>query len=217
MVYAPGTLETDPKKQNMALQQQASAIKTATTDIATNTADIASLQAASSDYVVGPASATNNGFAVFDGATGKLIKNHAATVALGSEVSGTLPVANGGTNYTGGAWTAWTPTVTPTSGSFTTVSASGSYLSIGKIVFFSVSITLTNIGTGTGKVNLPLPVGNAAQNFVLPCIEVGATGKTGTLRGVSGSGTGVIQAYDNSTSLMVNGYVIVVSGSYEST
>jgi hypothetical protein len=38
--------------------------------------------------VVGPASATNNGFAVFDGTTGKLIKDHAATVAIGSEVSG---------------------------------------------------------------------------------------------------------------------------------
>lgn len=41
MVYAPGTLETDPKKQNMALQQQASSIKTNTTNIATNTANIA--------------------------------------------------------------------------------------------------------------------------------------------------------------------------------
>src|ERR1700743_2562665 len=28
MVYSPGTLETDPKKQNMALQQQAGAIAT---------------------------------------------------------------------------------------------------------------------------------------------------------------------------------------------
>lgn len=45
MVYAPGTLETDPKKQNMALQQQASAIKTVTADTATNTANIAALQA----------------------------------------------------------------------------------------------------------------------------------------------------------------------------
>lgn len=33
MVYAPGTLETDPKKQNMALQQQAKVISSATDDI----------------------------------------------------------------------------------------------------------------------------------------------------------------------------------------
>jgi hypothetical protein len=43
MVYAPGTLETDPKKQNMALQQQASAIKTATADITALQAAIAAL------------------------------------------------------------------------------------------------------------------------------------------------------------------------------
>lgn len=44
--------------------------------------------------VVGPAASTNNGFAVFDGITGKLLKDHAATIALGSEVSGDLPFAN---------------------------------------------------------------------------------------------------------------------------
>jgi hypothetical protein len=44
--------------------------------------------------VVGPASATNNGFTVYDGTTGKLVKDHAATIALGSEVSGDLPFAN---------------------------------------------------------------------------------------------------------------------------
>lgn len=38
--------------------------------------------------VVGPASATNNGFVKFDGTTGKLVKDSAATVAIGSEVSG---------------------------------------------------------------------------------------------------------------------------------
>jgi hypothetical protein len=40
-VFAPGSLETDPKKQNMALQDHASKISANTDDIATNTADIA--------------------------------------------------------------------------------------------------------------------------------------------------------------------------------
>jgi hypothetical protein len=53
--------------------------------------------------VVGPASATANGFAVYNGTTGKLIKDHAATIALASEVSGALPIANGGTGGTSGA------------------------------------------------------------------------------------------------------------------
>lgn len=38
--------------------------------------------------VVGPASATDSGFARFDGTTGKLLKNSAATVAISTEVSG---------------------------------------------------------------------------------------------------------------------------------
>lgn len=38
--------------------------------------------------VIGPMTATDGGFAQYDGATGQLIKNHAASVAIGSEVSG---------------------------------------------------------------------------------------------------------------------------------
>jgi hypothetical protein len=41
MVYVPGTLETDPKKQNISLQQNAAANKANAANIATNTADIA--------------------------------------------------------------------------------------------------------------------------------------------------------------------------------
>lgn len=50
--------------------------------------------------VVGPVGSTNNGFAKFDGTTGRLLKDHAATIALGTEVSGTLPLASGGTGGT---------------------------------------------------------------------------------------------------------------------
>ncbi len=38
--------------------------------------------------VVGPTSATDSGFAQYDGTTGQLIKNHAASVAIATEVSG---------------------------------------------------------------------------------------------------------------------------------
>jgi len=41
VIYAPGTEETDPKKQNMALQEIAGKTDTAITDIETNTTDIA--------------------------------------------------------------------------------------------------------------------------------------------------------------------------------
>lgn len=49
--------------------------------------------------VRGPATgATDSAFAKFDGTTGRLLKNSTATVSLTTEVSGILPIANGGTN-----------------------------------------------------------------------------------------------------------------------
>jgi hypothetical protein len=175
MVYAPGTLETDPKKQNMALQQQASAISTATTDIATNTAAIAT---------------------------------HTTNI---STIQTTL------SGYEA-AWSSWTPTPTPSGGgSFTTVTAAGAYLQIGKLVNFRVIVTLTNIGTGSGKVQLPLPVGTAKGSFVSGGAEIASIGRAITYTVSAGASNGTIQAYDNSTNVMVNGYQLNLTGLYEAS
>lgn len=47
--------------------------------------------------IEGPVSSTDSGFARWNGTDGSALKDGAATIALDSEVSGTLPVANGGT------------------------------------------------------------------------------------------------------------------------
>jgi len=212
--YVPGTEEKDPAKVIMSLQQAHTKTATNTTDIATNTAAITAINAAG--YVVGPASATANGFVVYNGTTGKLVKDHAATIALASEVSGTLPVANGGTGDAGAAWTTYAPTITAATGTFTSVSAAGSYLQIGKLVHFIVAITITTVGTASGRINLPLPVGTAKREFVAHCMEAQLTGIGGWYLVQAAASTGIIASATNA-SFIAAGNRVVVTGIYEAT
>jgi hypothetical protein len=207
--YVPGLGEKDPDKTIRSLMQVHE-------NTATNATDITALQTAAAGYVVGPASATDNGFVKYDGTTGKLVKDHAATIALASEVTGTLPVANGGTNYTGGAWTTFAPTPTPGAGAFTTVSAAGAFLTIGKLVHFCLTITITAVGTASGAITCALPTGTTARASMLPVGETAVAGTSGVARIASGATTMLIVRYD-AGSLIGNGHVLSMGGIYEIT
>jgi hypothetical protein len=111
------------------------------------------------------------------------------------------------------AWTAYTPVVTAGTGAFTTVSATGRYLSIGKTVFVQIVITETNVGTAASYVLATLPK-TAASNAVLAGRENALTGKE--LQGIVIGNPVVILNYDNSAPIG-NGYVLYLSGVYEST
>lgn len=80
-----------------------------------------------------------------------------AQVNLSNGVTGTLPVANGGTNYTGGSWTTYVPTITAASGSGTFTNPEGRYLKIGRLVNYCAKVTITNIGTASGAMRISLP------------------------------------------------------------
>ncbi|MGZ3583191.1 MAG: hypothetical protein ACXVCT_10605 [Ktedonobacterales bacterium] len=54
-------------------------------------------------------------------------------------------------------WTGYTPTVTSTSGTITSVTALGNYKRIGKIVFVEIDINISSNGTGSGAVQATLP------------------------------------------------------------
>lgn len=163
--------------------------------------------------VVGPASSTNNGFAVYDGATGKLLKDHAATIALASEVSGTLPVANGGTGDTGSAWTETTPTVTSSGGTLTTVSCTFRYKTVGKTLSFIATVVITNAGTGTGNLQFALPV-TPKQTAAGGGKEIAAVGFQ--LNWQTSASNMVIAKYDNTT-IIGSGRTCVISGVMETT
>lgn len=62
-----------------------------------------------------------------------------------------------GTDATG-AWTAYTPTFSTSSGAITTATASGRYKQIGKTVCFSAQLVITTNGTGAGHILMSLPV-----------------------------------------------------------
>ena len=138
-------------------------------------------------------------------------------------VTGVVAVANGGTGastVSGAlanlypAWTAYTPSFAPSSGAFGSASAVGRYYQSGKVVFFSVVLTITTIGTASGIITFGLPAtANGASIFCGR--ENSATGKMLQANASSGANVADVFFYDNSFP-GGSGYSLILSGSYES-
>lgn len=130
----------------------------------------------------------------------------------------TLPDESGtllSTGSTDTAWTAYTPTITSGSGSFTTVSATGKYKVFGKTCWFTVDITITTAGTAGGFIAVSLPFTQVATSLSSYGMEVNATGYM--VKGLNpASGAMQITRYDNA-SIIGSGYVIRTTGTYEIT
>ncbi len=114
------------------------------------------------------------------------------------------------------AWTAFTPTITAGTGTFTSVSGSGRYLKIGKMVMFHMVITITTNGTAATNIHATLPFTsvNAGGFQVFPFREVALVGITGTGSIAANSTNMLLYKYDNSYP-GGSGYEINCSGSYE--
>jgi hypothetical protein len=110
------------------------------------------------------------------------------------------------------SWTSYTPTITAQTGSITTSSASGIYLTVGKTVYFSVSITITTAGTGTGFLKATLP---STPNFAFTgtAQNTNQTGIIGAAQIASGDPSLYIANYTNAT-FINTGANIVASGMY---
>lgn len=118
------------------------------------------------------------------------------------------------------AWTAYTPTITSTGGTVTgaTITTSGRYKQIGKTVFLQVSVTLTNIGSGspTGAVQASLPVGlNPSASFPFNGSTVATNNGKSGYAFVSSAGTDVKAQDSTGTSFWINGYALVMGVTYE--
>jgi hypothetical protein len=150
--------------------------------------------------VSGPASSTSGNIATFNGATGKTLQDS------GLAVSTISPLA--------GAWTSYTPTVAASSGTFTSVSATGNYIQIGKTVFARFAITITTVGTATGNVTVTLPF--SANGRISFCGKESSVNGKAFCSSATNSSTVTLTNYDN-TSPIAAGAVLVADFVYEST
>jgi hypothetical protein len=121
----------------------------------------------------------------------------------------------GDITMTGTAWTAYTPTITSGSGSFTTVSATGTYKTFGKTCWFTVAITITTVGTAGGYIGVSLPVTQAGATLAAYGMEMNSTGFM--VKGyIPASGVMQVTKYDNAT-IIGAGYLVRLTGTYETT
>lgn len=127
-----------------------------------------------------------------------------------------LPVEAGGTGDAGSAWVAMAGlTVSAQTGTLTSASATGRWRSIGKTVFFSLSVGVATNGTGATHIVVSgLPFTTAAVVQVVAGRETSTTGKLLCGYIAAGASAITIANYDD-TYPAANGYVMALSGVVE--
>lgn len=106
----------------------------------------------------------------------------------------------------------FTPTVTATSGTFTTVSGTCRYTKIGRMVFIDASIAITTAGTATNSIRFTLPFASGGNSSGVGK-EIQATGFQLTVDLGFGATSCVIAKYDGTT-IIANGRTIRFSLAY---
>lgn len=115
--------------------------------------------------------------------------------------------------YVPQTWTAWSPTITAETGTFSGVSSAGRYINAGKIVHWSLVVTITNAGTAAGAVRIGLPVTSASATAYLGNGRSANSGKALQVFTASASQASVL-TYDNVTAI-TTGHILLLSGTYE--
>lgn len=129
--------------------------------------------------------------------------------------TGTLSVARGGTGNAGGAWTAFTPTITSGSGTIVTVSASGAYQIVGKLMNVRVTIMITLAGTGAGTLNVTNMPGTATVRQFMGGVEDAVAVNTLVVGKTTAGSTNLEMTYSGGATVIATGARVQMTGAYE--
>jgi hypothetical protein len=125
--------------------------------------------------------------------------------------SGTAAVAD----FTGGASASFTPSVSSSVGTITTLGAvSGHYVLIGKLMWFEATINITTAGTGAGALLISNLPGTTPRRMFVGGIEDAASGHALSGKTTAGATTLSIAKYDNTTCI-ANGARVQMTGVVE--
>ncbi|WP_369682868.1 DUF2793 domain-containing protein [Rhodopseudomonas palustris] len=114
-----------------------------------------------------------------------------------------------------GAWTPYTPTVTPGGGSFGAVTATGAYKRIGKTVFLRVSIAVANIGSAVSYFYVTLPPGMTPAGHCILAANNLSTNVLMVASAAAGAGIIVFTRFDNLSIGVTSGQTVGATGSIE--
>lgn len=157
-VFAPGTLENDPKRQNQALQDHAAKISSNTTSIATNTAAISALTAVVATKGPGTVTSVATAGLATGGpitSTGTVTVTAAVQSDMETGTSTTVAVVPGVQKNHPLHPKAWAY-VTQSAGSYTLVAASG-VSAINKAATGRIDITLSPAFSSTSFAAIGMP------------------------------------------------------------
>ncbi len=160
------------------------------------------------------------------GVTGPLLIDSGSTgnTFIGGRVSGTVTNNGGTTNQfvaVNGVSAslvspdpiAWTPTIDATSGAITTSSSTfARYRTINRTVYFSISITITDNGTGASALRFTLPTGSA--QFGGNCTARNSTTGVGLIAAFATSGTTVTIQTTAGAYPVASGQTVLCTGWY---
>lgn len=88
----------------------------------------------------------------------------------------------------------WTPTITAATGTYTTVTSSGTYVKVGNLVTVKIRVDITTNGTAAGRMNI--------ANFPFPASA--QLSMSGAAREDQFSGQGVVASATGTSSITVN-------------